>query len=258
MPESHSESKPKLHSYWTGLKTISSAPKEIAAVRSVYRGRGWQIRFVPDRDRLPGAPKRLRRKLARTGMKSWELQIRAASLEAAFYVADLLYAARSIIEAPPVERLIGGWEPFIPVPEDKMEMMSLAPDVQSELAHRRSSFHMNTSGLPDAAKVACSLARRVRLRNAAFKFLLSSYLFSVHYMDLRPGGSLRLRIPGDASRSRDLVCASPLCSIRRSRRVACRTECYFCTPKSAARWKLEPARSSGPGRAPEANRDRRH
>lgn len=187
MPESHAKSKPKLHSYWTGLKTTSSAPQEIAAVRSVYRGRGWEIRFVPDRDWLPGAPKRLRRKLARTGMKSWELQIHAASLEAAFYVADLLYAARSILEAPPVERLIGGWEPFIPVPEDKKEMMSLAPNVQSELAHRRSSFHMNTSGLPDAAEVACSLARRVRLRNAAFKFLLSSYLFSVHHMDLRPG-----------------------------------------------------------------------
>lgn len=187
MPKAAVKSQSKLRSYWTGLKTTSLAPQELAALRRAYRTGAWEIRFVPDRAWLPPKRKGLRREFASRSIESRALQIRARSLGTAFYVADLLYAARSIIEAPPVERVIGGWDPFLPVPEDKEEMASLAPDVQSELAHRRSSFHMDTTGLADAAEVACALSRRVHLRNAAFKFLLSGYLFSVHHMELRPG-----------------------------------------------------------------------
>lgn len=156
-------------------------------MRAVYRARGWEIRFVPAQEWLLPIQKRKEHKLPLLGGSRWELEIRARSLSQAFYAADLLYAARFVIEGASVEWIISGWDPYIPVPHDHRELNRLPTNLQRHLAQRRKSFYMDAIGFPEAARIACALSRRVNLRAAALKLLLSHHLFGLHHMELRPG-----------------------------------------------------------------------
>lgn len=179
--------RPKLRPYWTGLRSPAGEFSRYPRASHFYRGSGWEIRFAPYRPKYPGIPRKARRKLIAYAGVTHELRIFARSLTQATYVATLLYAARSLLEGLPVERILAGWEPYQVVPVDKREMESLSPDHREALSAHRAKFYIETDGFLDAAQIACKLARRRPLRNAALKLLLSGYLIGVHYLDLRPG-----------------------------------------------------------------------
>jgi len=164
----------KLRPYWTGLRSTNGELQEDPHASQLYRGPGWEIRFVPYEAEYRGLSARQRRNLvAHAGVKH-ELQILARSLTSAAYVATLLYAARSLVEGIPVERILLGWEPYQAVPLDRTELESLPPQQREALEAHRNSFHIETSGFFDTAQIACRLAHRRSLRNAALKLLLST------------------------------------------------------------------------------------
>ena len=178
---------PKLRPYWTGLISPAGEFSRHPKASRVYRGPGWEIRFVPYRPKYPGISVRAQRKASAYAGATHELRIFARSLTQATYVATLLYSARSLLEGLPVERILAGWEPYQAVPLDKREMESLSPDYREALRAHRTQFCIETDGFLDAAQITSTLARRRPLRNAALKFLLSGHLIGVHHLDLRPG-----------------------------------------------------------------------
>lgn len=178
----------KLRPYWTGLRSSNGEWQQNPKASRLYRGPGWEIRFLPYQPKYPEVSTRQRRKLLLYAGPKHELQILARSLTAAAYVATLLYAARSLLEGLPVERILSGWEPYQAVPLDERELEDLPPTTQrSALEAHRSRFYIEGNGFFDAAQIACTLARRRHLRNAALKLLLSTHLTEVHHLDLRPG-----------------------------------------------------------------------
>lgn len=177
----------KLRAFWTGLRSSAGEFRRDPNALKLYRGPGWEIRFVPYELKYPGISKRARGKLIAYAGARHELRIFARSLTHATYVATLLYAARSLLEGLPAERIIAGWEPYQAIPLHKRELESLPRDQREAFDARRCKFYMETNGFFDAAQIACRLARRRPLRNAALKLLLSGYLIGVHHLDLRPG-----------------------------------------------------------------------
>ena len=192
-----------INKYWTGLRTMPGEAEREPHNKLIYRAPGWAIEFKPVHISYPALPKGLRRSVVGKAGPTRELFIHAPSYKRAREIAFLLYAADAVLRGIPNMSQLTGWDPFVAIPLDRQEVTTLDHDDQEFIRDTKETrpFWTQTNGFFDVALIATRLARDRMRSGASLRYLLSTYLAGLHFMDLHPNyglrGNLRSTNPAD-------------------------------------------------------------
>jgi hypothetical protein len=147
------------------------------------RGQTFELQFKPlhiwEEEQAADISRRSRR--LQRFLRPLEIQILAESQQEADLAALYLYAAHSVIDGCVPMSPFAGWDPYTALP------LSLKDHFNSQDAARQ--LDNRTKICPDFEKVAglaAVLSRDPSLANAAFYFLVSSYIVSLNPMAFHP------------------------------------------------------------------------